>query len=410
MKAQEVQEVQSGSLWTREMSLVLAATFLIYSNISVFFHFYAYLGTLPIDPRWYGILIAVFSAVPLVVRPVISPFLHTGNSYRFLYLGTLLLMASLALYTFATGARFMLAVRALHGFSFALAGAALMTVIVEFIPKERSGQIFGFISIIVLIPNTLVPPLLPFLSRSLGGFTEVLLLFAGITGLVLPLVAKSRTAVHAAGAPTPGRLSRREIADDLQDPVVLCLLLSMLLFYSSHALVFFFLDGFGRAIGIAATGFFLTLSTAGEIGVRILAGSLFDRSSKAHLAILTMIGLAVAYALLAGVGGERSFFAVGLVLGIGWGIAMPVFNALLLDVSGSKLRAFNTNLGLQMFQAGFFFGPFIGAPIVAGLGFGRLFETCALLSIGSAAVVFVVKGRISDRLKEDPGYRLQDAG
>ena len=160
------------------MILVLAATFLIYSNISVFFHFYAYLGTLPIDPRWYGILIAVFSAVPLVVRPVISPFLHTGNSYRFLYLGTLLLMASLALYTFATGARSMLAVRALHGFSFALAGAAIMTVIVEFIPKERSGQIFGLISVIVLIPNTLVPPLLPFLSRSLGGFTEVLLLFA----------------------------------------------------------------------------------------------------------------------------------------------------------------------------------------------------------------------------------------
>ena len=53
---------------------------------------------------------------------------------------------------------------------------------------------------------------------------------------------------------------------------------------------------------------------------------------------------------------------------------MPVFNALLLDVSGSRLRAFNTNLGMQMFQAGFFFGPFIGAPIVAGLGFSRLFE------------------------------------
>lgn len=88
---------------------------------------------------------------------------------------------------------------------------------------------------------------------------------------------------------------------------------------------------------------------------------------------------------------------------------MPMFNALLLDVSGSRLRAFNTNLGLQMFQAGFFLGPFIGAPIVAGLGFGRLFETCALLSIGSAALVFAVERRIARRLKDDPGCRIQGA-
>jgi predicted MFS family arabinose efflux permease len=390
--------VQAGSFWNREILLVMAATFLIYSNISVFFHFYEYLRTLPIDPRWYGILIATFSAVPLVLRPIISPFLHPGNSYRLLYLGTVLLMASLALYTLASGSGSMLAVRGLHGLSFALAGAALMTVIVEFIPRGRSAQFFGLISVIVLIPNTLVPPLLPFLSRTLGGFPGVLILFALITGLVLPIAGKIRPAPQGSKTGS-GPLSGKEVAEDLRDPVVLFLLFSMLFLYSGHALVFFFLDGFGRHIGIAGTGLFLTLSTVGEIGVRVAAGGLFDRFNKARLTILTSIGLAATYAVLAGVGGEGAFFAVGLLLGVGWGIAMPVFNALLVDVSGPRLRAFNTNLGLQMFQAGFFLGPFIGAPVVAGWGFRRLFMICVLLSLASAALVFAVNRRIADRLK-----------
>ena len=398
MKAQE--SVQSGSPWTKEMIVALTATFLIYSNISVFFHFYAYLQTLPIDPSWYGILIAAFSAVPLVVRPIVSPFLHPGNSYRFLYLGTVLLMASLALYTLASSDWSMLMTRCLHGFSFALAGAALMTVMVQFIPRERSAQVFGLISVIVLIPNTLVPPLLPLLSRTLGGFPGVLIFFALVTGLVFPLLFKTRPKAGTGTGSISSALSRKEISEDLQNPVVFCLLLAMLLLYSGHALVFFFLDGFGKHLGIAETGFFLTLSTAGEIGVRVLAGSFFDRANKTRLMLAVMIGLAGCYSALADTEGRISFFAAGLLLGIGWGVAMPVFNALLLEVSGPRLRAFNTNLGFQMFQAGFFFGPFIGAPIVARWGFGQLFEICAYLSIASAALVFAVKGKIAEVLPQ----------
>ena len=59
--------------------------------------------------------------------------------------------------------------------------------------------------------------------------------------------------------------------------------------------------------------------------------------------------------------GVFGFFALGGLLGLGWGVVMPVLNALLFDRSRPKLRAFNTNLGLQMFQGGFFVGPLAGA-------------------------------------------------
>lgn len=383
------------TLWSKELLLIMGATFLVYANISVFFHYYEYLRTLPIDPRWYGLLISVFSAVPLIVRPVISPLFHTGNAYRFLYLGAVFLIGSLALYTFAHDLWSMMLVRILHGFSFVLLGTALMTVTVEFIPKERSAQFFGFMAVIVLIPNTIVPPILPFLTGILGGFTQVLILFALITGLVFPLLSITRrqeTSSRRGGKPQ--RLSRKEVAEDLSDVTIVCLLLSMLFLYTGHALVFFFLDGFGRQMAIASTGFFLTLSTVGEIGVRVAAGSLFDRFNKARLATFSMAAMAPVYFLLAHVRAEDLFFAIGLLLGLGWGIAMPVFNALLFDISKPRLRAFNTNLGFQMFQGGFFLGPFIGAPIVARWGFSTLFEVCAVFSAASAALVFSIDKRI----------------
>jgi predicted MFS family arabinose efflux permease len=398
-------EPKKGTFWNREILLVMGATFLVYANISVFFQFYEYLRTLPIDPRWYGLLISVFSAVPLVVRPVISPLFHTGNAYRFLYMGTVFLIGSLALYTFAHGLWSMLLVRMLHGFSFVLLGTALMTVTVGFIPKERSAQFFGFMAVIVLIPNTIVPPILPFLTRTLGGFTQVLIVFALITGLVFPLLARTRRSERSRRIGEARGLSRAEIAEDLSDVMIVGLLLSMLFLYTGHALVFFFLDGFGRHMGIMGTGFFLTLSTVGEIGVRIAAGSLFDRFNKARLATFSMAGLAPVYILLAHVQADGLFFLVGLLLGLGWGIAMPVFNALLFDISKPRLRAFNTNLGFQMFQGGFFLGPFIGAPIVARWGFGSLFEWCAIFSLASASLVFFIDRKITKpkRLKSCRG-------
>jgi len=165
----------------------------------------------------------------------------------------------------------------------------------------------------------------------------------------------------------------------------------MLFLYSGHALVFFFLDGYGRSIGILDTGLFLTLSTMGEIGVRLAAGSRFDRMNKPRLIALTMLGLTLGYAALAHVPGETAFFGLGLLLGLGWGIAMPVCNGLIFDISSPRSRVFNVNLGLQMFQGGFFLGPFLGGPIVAHFGFPSLFHLCALLSLLSGGLVFILE-------------------
>lgn len=387
----------SKALFSRGTVLLYVATLLAYANIAVFFQYVAYLHSLPIDPRWTGLLIGSFSAVSLVLRPVVSPFFHAGSTPRYLIGGTALLVAALLGYRVADTLATMLAVRILHGLAFVVLGTALLFLMVERIPKQRSAQAFGLLAIVVLIPNTLIPPVLPVLVRLLGGFTNVLTAFAAASLLVLPLaLAGGRDGSRSAGPAPRHPLKAAEILCNLKDLRVVLSLGAMLLLYSGYAMVFFFIDGYGRVIGVAHRGFFLTLATAGEIGVRLAAGHLFDRLNKRLLAGWTLAAMSLGYVLLANVSGKGAFFGLGLLLGVAWGVSMPVFNGLLFDISAVRLRAFNVNLGMQMFQGGFFVGPFIGAAVAGSWGFSAVFYVCAVFGLLAAALCFYMDPAVNE--------------
>nr|NJM04486.1 MFS transporter [Desulfobacula sp.] len=381
------------SLWNRQFMVLMAVTFLTYANISVFFQFYDYLEAISMDPQWTGVIISTFAAVSLLVRPLVSPVFNAGNARPFLAAGTAMIMVALGSYSLTQSLAGLLAVRVFHGLAFVVMGSALTALMVQYVPKGGSAQFFGYLSIIILIPNTLVPSILPFLNHLLGGFQGVLLGFAVLTGMIffmLPLLKPVNTDPARAG--THKRLTWPEIRENLTDKSVLFLLLAMLLMYCGHAVIFFFLNSFGQARGIIHAGLFLTLATAGEIVVRLIGGSFFDRMNKARLLGIILACLAPAYAFLAGTDSLGPFLFLGAVLGLCWGIALPVFNGLMFDLSRPKFQSMNTNLGMQMFQAGFFFGPFIGAAVIPSRGFGALFYLCAAFSLLGAILLIRIGG------------------
>ena len=68
----------------------------------------------------------------------------------------------------------MACVRLLHGAVHTILAVAVLSLMVGFIPRERSGQAFGLIFVVVLLPYAVVPPILEPLTRELGGFGHVL--------------------------------------------------------------------------------------------------------------------------------------------------------------------------------------------------------------------------------------------
>jgi MFS family permease len=156
-----------------------------------------------------------------------------------------------------------------------------------------------------------------------------------------------------------------------------------LMVYTSFATLFFYLQGFAQDLGIANPGWFFTCSTLTEIMVRVVAGGLFDRGAKRLWLGLSVALLLACFLVLPLVQGQTMFLGLGLAVGLALGVAMPLMNALAFDLSTPRLRAYNSNLGMQMFQGGFFLGPLLGGQLLAWSGYHVLFLACAGLCLAA---------------------------
>jgi predicted MFS family arabinose efflux permease len=373
-------------LFTKEFLALNGVAFLAFCNMVVFFQFYLYLHTLPIGPEWYGLLIALFSVTGLILRPLISPFFHAGNARMWMLISTAGVIVSLLGYNLALDFRSMFLVRAVHGIAYVVLGIALNASLVGLIPPSRSGQAFGLVTVITLLPLAVLPPFLEILAHALGGFIPVLNASAALMFLIFPLLLAVKSSQEKSLGTIGQRLTFHDLTENLKDGRVAILLLLMLLLYSSFTPVFFFLEGYAKKVTIPNAGLFFTLSTMSEISIRLFAGSLFDRMNKVLLIAGSLAAIGAGYLALAYLSGAVMLYCLGIFLGLGWGVVMPVLNASMFDVSPPHLKGLNTNLGVQMFQGGFFLGPFIGGMILAHGDFRELFSLCAIFAFASVAL------------------------
>ena len=249
---------QTNRLFSRSFVALSAIQFLAFCNVAVFFPFYSYLRTLPIDPHWLGFLIGAYALSAVVVRPVISPLLHLGNARRWMFFSSIGFIGALPLYSLADGFWTMLAVRTLHGAFHAGLVSAMLAMVVAFIPKEKSGQAFALLSVNTLLPYAIIPPMLGPLQHMLGGYEHVLTAGAVVMLLCFPLLLLVQIPVQDAGAAGDchQRMTMADISENLKNSKLVILLIITLLLYSSFTPVFFFIKGYGDSIGIRTPGLF----------------------------------------------------------------------------------------------------------------------------------------------------------
>jgi predicted MFS family arabinose efflux permease len=238
-------------------------------------------------------------------------------------------------------------------------------------------------AVVTLLPYAVLPPLVEGLVQQMGGYLNMLnltaLMMAPILGLC-PLLGPPSGRGHGS---SQDRLRKEEIWDNLRDPRIRTLLGASLLIFTAFAPVFFFVKSFAGQIGVANPGWFFTISTGMEIGVRLIGGAYFDRTDKRRMLALSLGLLVCTYAALALSKSVLMFFGLAAIMGLGWGVALPMLNSLIFDFSSPRLRPLNANLGFEMFQGGLFLGPWLGAWLLAKTSYLVLFMSCAA-SLGAA--------------------------
>lgn len=409
------------NLFTREFVAYCAVMFLTFWNMAVFFQFNQYLQTLGIDQKWSGFIIGAFSLTALIVRPIISPFLHESNSRLWIIISAIGIIICLCMYNFGVTPAAMLIIRICHGLAYVVMATAVLSGLVAIIPANRSAQAFSIMSGLTLLPFAIAPPLVGPLSKITGGFASVLDLFGLAMFLVFPLAifglkgsAGSQIKEPNSGAlhenlestqealvqEKRAKISWRYFLKNITNKQVVFLLMATLAIWSAFTVVFFYLKDFAQEVGLVNAGLFFTLSTISEIGVRFAAGSYLDRFDKTKSLALSLIWLILASVIMSNIWDSAVFYTMGVVFGLGWGIAIPLLSGLMFDISPADLRGLNTNLSMEMFQGGYFVGPLVGSATIVHLGSPAIFWMAALINgLALICVMAMMYEKISDKSK-----------
>ncbi len=398
---------QSDKLFSREFVILGSLFFIASAVMAIFFQLQQYLASLGIDPNWFGFIIGADSLAALFLQPLLSPFLHSGNARKWMLIGLSAMIAALFLYRPAVAIMPLVAVRMLTGAGFICFVSAMTAMIVDYIPAQKSGQAFGYLSLTRLLPYALIPPFVGSLSSLSGGFSTMLMYSACFIALSLSLLFLVKSPAKTTGETNrkKQRFTGREVLEDIKDRNIVILFLVNLLLYSGYTAVFFFLKDYGIRIGIANPGIFFTIATTAMIGIRLLSGTLFDKLDKVSLTAWSLTGLAVCYALLSHTDGHALFYTLALFFGIGWGIVMPLLNALMFDLSQPRFRGFNLNLSLVFMQGSFFIGPFMGGFVMTTFGYKGLFYLCGTLSVITAGLTWLITHNITNNTGGNHGSR-----
>jgi predicted MFS family arabinose efflux permease len=375
------------SLLSKEFVTINAASFLAYINMAVFFQLHQYLLTLPIDPRFAGFLIGVFSLAGVFMQPLLSPFIKPRNAGRTIVTGVCMTIAALLLYRWADSFPALLVLRIFHGVGFITFVTGMNAIMVSFIPASKSGQAFGIVSVSLLLPQAVVPALLGWMGLGPAHFVDILSVTAVLmvpTAVVTLFVLKKRRP-EKPGTHHTETDTWRELKENLRDTRIRALLFTNFLNFLAYTPVFFFIKEYAEGKGIANPGSFFSVATGAMIVIRLLGGVLFDRLEKGRMLVVSLGLLSIGYTLLILVT-PGLFLILAFILGVAWSLFMPFLNALLFDCSRPSARALNLNLSMALLQSGYFVGPIIGGLILHEAGYGAVFLYCGSMTFIGACL------------------------
>ncbi len=394
-------------LFTFEFLSLNLVIFFSFCNMAVFYSFFSYLERIGIPAEWRGFLVGLEPMSAFVLRLAAVPMLHAGNAAASMLIALTMIVAALCSYGWVVTIPGLVALRIFHGAAFVLLVSASMALVAHFIPREKSGQGFGFVSVSVLVPYTVMPLVTEILLRYTQNEAQI---YRGVTVLAAPafvllviLRKRLKSALSGLESALISRPKLEEIRRNLKEPGIALLLAVNLFLYLSYASVFFFMKGHAAVSSLGEVGGFFTISTLVMIALRISGGLFFDKIDKTRMLQVFTFLLVPCFVLFGYMHTPCMLYLMAGYYGLCIGFVMPLLNASLFDVSPPHLRGVNINLALFVMDAGFCLSPYAGGAFIAsGHSYGSLFNICAGF-IFVNLVLLIVFGKLRQAVQKEAG-------
>lgn len=376
-------------LVTPSYCFILAANFLLY------FGFWLLIPVLPFylsevfsaGNSTIGIILSCYTVAALCIRPFSGYFLDSFARKPLYLMAYFIFMTMFAGYIIAGSLTLFILFRIIQGVSFGMVTVGGNTVVIDIMPSSRRGEELGYYGLSNNIAMAVGPMSGLFLHDAGMSFTTIFCCSLGscIAGFVCASLVK--TPYKPPVKREPISLDRFILLKGIPAGI------SLLLLSIPYGMTTNYVAMYAKQIGInVTTGFFFTFMAIGMAISRIFSGKIVDRgkitqviSAGLYLVVFSFFLLSACVYLISwnDMLCTVVFFAVALLLGVGFGIMFPAYNTLFVNLAPNSQRGTATSTYLTSWDVGIGIGMLAGGYIAEVSTFDKAYLFGACLTIVS---------------------------
>ncbi|WP_194541248.1 MFS transporter [Paenibacillus sp. JZ16] len=366
-------------LWTKPFIQMTVGMLFLFTG------FYLLLPTLPLyikhlggSETQVGLAAGAFTLTAVVFRPMVGGLVDRYGRRAFYIWGLIFFVLSMYLYDWVSSILLLLALRILHGASWAFSTTSIGTVITDLIPASRRGEGMGWYGMAMTVAMAIGPMLGTYI---VGGYSfQTLFLVATGLSLVAFILAYMTRAPYQA-KPSAGRIQ-------LVEKSVLPVTVAIFFLAVAYGGITTFLPLFAESIRVNPGTFFLVYAVALTL-IRPFAGKLSDRFGEAAVIIPSLVVTTGALIVLSLSSGLPGLIIAAILYGIGFGSAQPALQAATLRIAPEDRRGAANASFMTAFDLGIGLGAILLGLVSERIGYAYLFTVTAV-SVVVSLVIFTI--------------------
>ena len=369
--------------------------FILTANFLLYFGFWLLIPVLPFylsevfnaGNSTIGIILSCYTVAALCIRPFSGYFLDSFARKPLYLLAYFIFMTMFAGYIIASSLTLFILFRIIHGVSFGMVTVGGNTVVIDIMPSSRRGEGLGYYGLSNNIAMAVGPMSGLFLHDAGMSYTTIFCCSLGscIAGFLCASLVK--TPYKPPVKREPISLDRFILLKGIPAGI------SLLLLSIPYGMTTNYVAMYAKEAGInATTGFFFTFMAVGMAISRIFSGKIVDKGKITQVISAGLYIVVFSFFLLSAcvyiirwdvMMCNIIFFAVALLLGIGFGIMFPAYNTLFVNLAPNSQRGTATSTYLTSWDVGIGIGMLAGGYIAEVSTFDKAYLFGACLTIVS---------------------------
>lgn len=332
-------------------------------------------GPLGADGAVVGWVAGLASGTALLLRPFSGWLLDRFGRRPWLLATSALVTAVTFSYMFATSVPVLVAERILHGLAWSVCGISAATVAVDVVPASRRGWGLGLFGMGMPLAMSVGPLLGTWLLHG-DRFSDVFLACGVASGLALACYV-------VADLPVVRNPGARLVLRDMLEPRVYRLFWFMLPLCVGYGGWAAFAPLYAPHVGLESAGPLFASYAVGCLLPRAIGGRWYDRAGPRVPGLFSLGAVLAGWLLLGVLQTEAGALAGAALVGLGFGVLMPVYSAMTADLVEPHRRGAANATTFSSYDLGSALGAVVFGLAVDDAHLHLIFVAAAVLTAGS---------------------------